>query len=111
MEIDREYLGQLLLEQGFKTWFLYMFRVLEGRPFKVEPIHEDMFQLAQDVLDQKITRANENVPPRSAKTTMCKYIVLYTFTVNPKDSKIVWRIISAAAVGLSYKWAIPVKSR
>lgn len=84
MEIDREYLGQLLLEQGFKTWFLYMFRVLEGRPFKVEPIHEDMFQLAQDVLDQKITRANENVPPRSAKTTMCKYIVLYTFTVNPK---------------------------
>lgn len=84
MEIDREYLGQLLLEQGFKTWFLYMFRVLEGRPFKVEPIHEDMFQLAQDVLDQKIIRANENVPPRSAKTTMCKYIVLYTFTVNPK---------------------------
>lgn len=84
MEIDREYLGQLLLEQGFKTWFLYMFRVLEGRPFKVEPIHDDMFQLAQDVLDQKIIRANENVPPRSAKTTMCKYIVLYTFTVNPK---------------------------
>ena len=84
MEIDREYLGQLLLEQGFKTWFLYMFRVLEGRPFKVEPIHEDMFQLAQDVLDQKIIRANENVPPRSAKTTMCKYIVLNTMTVNPK---------------------------
>lgn len=84
MEIDREYLGQLLLEQGFKTWFLYMFRVLEGRPFKVEPIHADMFQLAQDVLDQKITRANENVPPRTAKTTMCKYLVLYTYTINPK---------------------------
>ena len=84
MEIDREYLGQLLLEQGFKTWFLYLFRVLEGRPFKVEPIHDDMFQLAQDILDQKIIRVNENVPPRSAKTTMCKYIVLYTMTVNPK---------------------------
>lgn len=84
MEIDKEYLGHLLLEQGFKTWFLYMFRVLEGRPFKIEPIHEDMFQLAQDILDQKITRANENVPPRTAKTTMCKYIVLYTFTTNPR---------------------------
>lgn len=84
MEIDREYLGQLLLEQGFKTWFLYMFRVLESRPFKVELIHDDMFKLAEDILSQRITRAIENVPPRSAKTTMCKYIVLYTFTVNPR---------------------------
>lgn len=84
MEIDKEYLGHLLLEQGFKTWFLYTFRVLEGRPFKIEPIHDDMFQLAEDILSQKITRAIENVPPRSAKTTMCKYIVLYTFTVNPR---------------------------
>ena len=84
MEIDKEYLGRLLLEQGFKTWFLYMFRVLEGRPFKIEPIHADMFQLAEDILSQKITRAIENVPPRSAKTTMCKYIVLYTFTINPR---------------------------
>lgn len=82
-EIDREYLGQLLLAQGFKTWFLYMFRVLEGKPFKVEAIHEDMFKLVQDILDMKITRAIENVPPRSAKTTMGKYIILYTFTVNP----------------------------
>jgi predicted phage terminase large subunit-like protein len=84
MEIDREYLGQLLLQQGFKTWFLYTFRVLEGRPFKIEPIHDDMFKLAEDILSQRITRAIENVPPRSAKTTMCKYIVLYTFTVNPR---------------------------
>ena len=83
-EIDKQYLGKVLLERGFRDWFLYLFRVLEGRPFKVEPIHEDMFQLAQDILDQKIIRVNENVPPRSAKTTMCKYIVLYTMTVNPK---------------------------
>ena len=82
-EINREYLGHLLLQQGFNTWFLYMFRVLEGRPFVVEPIHADMFQLAEDILNQKIIRAIENVPPRSAKTTMCKYIVLYTLTINP----------------------------
>lgn len=82
-EIDPEYLGQLLLKQGFKTWFLYMFRVLEGRPFKVEPIHDDMFQLMDDMLMQKIIRANENVPPRSAKTTMGKYMVLFTMTINP----------------------------
>lgn len=83
-EIDKEYLGQLLLEQGFKTWFLYMFRVLEGRPFKVEPIHHDMFKLTEDMLSQKLIRVNENEPPRSAKTTRCKYMVLYTFTVNPQ---------------------------
>lgn len=82
-EIDKEYLGQVLLSQGFKTWFLYMFRVLEGKPFKVEAIHDGMFEFFQDIIDQKITRANLNVPPRAGKTTMDKYLVLYTLTKNP----------------------------
>lgn len=83
-EIDKEYLGQVLLKQGFKTWFLYMFRVLEGKPFKIEAIHDDMFEFFQDLVDQKTTRANLNVPPRSGKTTMCKYLVLYTLTMWPE---------------------------
>lgn len=82
--IDKEYLGQLLLKQGFKTWFLYMFRVLEGKPFKIEAVHDDMFEFFQDMLDQRIIRANLNVPPRSGKTTMCKYLVLYTLTKTPE---------------------------
>jgi len=82
--IDKEYLGQLLIQQGFKTWFLYMFRVLEGKPFKIEAVHDDMFEFFQDMLDQRIIRANLNVPPRSGKTTMCKYLVLYTLTKTPE---------------------------
>lgn len=84
MEINKEYLGQLLLEQGFKTWFLYMFRVLEGKPFIVEPIHADIFELFDEIHKRNIRRANLNVPPRSAKTTMCKYFIDYALLKNPK---------------------------
>lgn len=65
--IDKEYIGQVLLSKGFRTWFLYMFRIINGKPFIVEPIHKDMFDLFQDVLDRKVLRYNLNVPPRSAK--------------------------------------------
>lgn len=83
-EIDKEYLGRTLLGLGFKTWFLYMFRVLEGKSFIVEPIHPEIFEFFQDIHEQKITRANLNVPPRSAKTTMCKYLCVYELTINPR---------------------------
>lgn len=82
--IDSEYLGQELIDEGFETWMRYMFKVIEGRPFIVEPIHADMFQLMQDVLEQKLIRINENVPPRSAKTTFAKYLIAYAWTLNPK---------------------------
>lgn len=88
-EIDKEYLGHVLLQKGFKVWFLYLFRVLEGKPFKIEPIHDEMFEFFQDILDQKIIRANLNVPPRSGKTTMCKYLVLFTITKRP-ESKFIY---------------------
>lgn len=65
--VDKEYIGQVLLSKGFRTWFLYMFRIINGKPFIVEPIHKDMFDLFQDVLDRKVLRHNLNVPPRSAK--------------------------------------------
>lgn len=65
--VDKEYIGQVLLSKGFRTWFLYMFRIINGKPFIVEPIHKDMFDLFQDVLDRKVLRYNLNVPPRSAK--------------------------------------------
>ena len=65
--VDKEYIGQVLLSKGFRTWFLYMFRIINGKPFIIEPIHKDMFDLFQDVLDRKVLRYNLNVPPRSAK--------------------------------------------
>lgn len=82
--VDKEYIGQVLLNKGFRTWFLYMFRIINGKPFIVEPIHKDMFDLFQDVLDRKVLRHNLNVPPRSAKTTCCKYLIAYAYAKNPK---------------------------
>ena len=88
-EIDKEYLGYVLLRQDFKTWFLYMFRILEGKPFIVEPIHDEVFELFQNIFEGEKNRVNLNVPPRAGKTTLCKYGVLYTLTRNPR-SKIIY---------------------
>lgn len=44
-EINREYLGKTLLDAGFEVWFRYMFRVLEGKPFIIDRIHKDMFNV------------------------------------------------------------------
>lgn len=82
--IDKEYIGQTLLSRGFRDWFLYMFRVVEGRPFIVEAIHEKLFETFDQIHKQKIIRSNLNEPPRSAKTTMGKYFVSYCITENPK---------------------------
>lgn len=85
MEIKNpQYFGQLLHKKGFATWFLYMFRVIEGRKFINEPLHPKLFQSFQNVYDLKQKRENINVCPRSAKTTLAKYFIAYTLATNPK---------------------------
>ena len=74
-----------MLERGFRDWFLYMFRIIDGNDFVIEPVHEDMFDQFQRVLDGKDTRINENLCPRSAKTTLAKFFVVYTMTKNPRS--------------------------
>ncbi|MBR2771625.1 MAG: phage terminase large subunit [Bacteroidales bacterium] len=44
-----------------------------------------MFEQLQRVIDGKDTRINENLCPRSAKTTMAKFLVVYTMTLNPRS--------------------------
>lgn len=83
-KIDPEYIGQVLLGQGFERWFRYMFRCIESKPFKIDPIHEDMFNLFQEIYDLKQKRSCLNVPPRSGKTTLCKYFLVYALTKNPR---------------------------
>ena len=83
--ISKEYLGHRLLNRGFRDWFLYMFRIIDGNDFVIEPIHEDMFEQMQRVIDGKDIRINENLCPRSAKTTLAKYLVVYTMTMNPRS--------------------------
>ena len=46
---DTELIGQTLLKRGFKAFFLYLFNVIEGRKFIVEPLHRQLFDYFQQV--------------------------------------------------------------
>lgn len=82
--LNNEYIGNLLLKQGFERWFRYMFRVIEGHAFIVEPIHEGLFDYMNKIYSGEVKRLNINVPPRAGKTTMAKYLLCYALTVNPR---------------------------
>ena len=76
--------GQRLLQRGFAIWFRSIFRLIEDRDFIVEPIHPELFETFEDIYKQKQKRTNINLPPRSAKTTLSKYFLVYGLTKNPK---------------------------
>lgn len=82
--IDAQYIGQILLRRGFKDFFLYLFKVVENRPFIVEPIHHDLFKMVDDILNMRKIRLCCGICPRSAKTTICKWLIVYAWTINPK---------------------------
>lgn len=82
--VDKEYIGQVLLSKGFRTWFLYMFRMVEGTPFILEPLHDDLLQVFDDIYNQYTKRINLNLPPRSAKSSLCCYFVAFCLAKNPK---------------------------
>lgn len=84
--INPEYLGFQLLQKGFKIWFLYMFKLIEGRPFIVEPIHDELFEYYQAVFDGELWRCNINIPPRAGKTTLQEYFTCFCITNNPKSN-------------------------
>lgn len=82
---DKEYLGQKLLERGFRQWFLYLFRIVNGSEWKELNIHKKMFKQLQKVINGESTRLNFNISPRSGKTTMAIWLVVYALTMNPKS--------------------------
>lgn len=84
--IDPAFIGQRLIKRGFKDWFLYLFQVLEGTKFVIDPIHNDMFEFFQDIIDGKENRCVLNIPPRAGKTTIAKYFLVYGLTINPKSN-------------------------
>ena len=77
-------LGYVLINSGFEPWFRYMFRVINNTPYDCEPLHKKLLDKIQDVIDGKTTRLNLNLCPRSSKTTMLIWLVVYTLTVCPK---------------------------
>ena len=84
MELQPEYIGQTLLKLGFEAFFRYLFRVIEGRPFIMEPIHPDLFNVFEYIYNLKRLRQTVNIFPRSSKTTLCKYFIVYSWCKNPK---------------------------
>lgn len=82
--MNNEYIGYRLIKRGFEVWFRYMFRVIEGKPFVIEPIHTGLLDYFNKIYDGEVTRLNVNVPPRSGKTTLAKYLLVYALTVNPR---------------------------
>lgn len=82
--LDPEYIGKLLLDRGFVDWFIYMFRVIENRPFIIEPLHANLLETYQNIYEKKVLRQIINLPPRSAKTTLNSYFVCFGFTQNKK---------------------------
>lgn len=85
-ELDNQYIGNVLLKLGFSDWFRYLFRVIEGTPFIVEPIHNDLFDAFNRICELKAKRININIPPRSGKTTLAKWLCVYALTINPKSN-------------------------
>lgn len=86
IKIDPEYIGYVLLKKGFRDWFLYMFKVINGSAFIIEPLHEELFKQFERIYNKEEIRVNINVCPRSAKTTMSKYFLVYGLTINPKSN-------------------------
>lgn len=82
--MDKQLIGRALLIQGFSAWVRYMFKAIENKPFVVEPIHEGLLEGFENLYKGITTRLNINVPPRSGKTTLAKYFLVYILTLNPK---------------------------
>lgn len=81
---DKQFLGYKLLNRGFTDWFKVMFRLIEGRKFIVEPMHNDLFNCWEDIYAGRTTREVINIPPRAGKTVQAQYFIIYCFTKNPK---------------------------
>ncbi len=94
-KIPPQLIGQTLLKRGFKDFTLYLFKAIEGKNFIVEELHNKIFDYFQAIYDGKKTRVNLSLCPRSGKTTLSEYFLVYTITMNPK-SNIIYTSYSAS---------------
>lgn len=94
-KIPSQLIGQLLLERGFKDFTLYLFKAIEGKSFVVEELHNKIFSYFEDIYNGKKLRVNLSLCPRSGKTTLSEYFLVYTITKNPK-SNIIYTSYSAS---------------
>lgn len=81
---DPQFIGSRLLDRGFRVWFLYLFRYINGTPFIEQPLHRELFKQIERMLRREDNRLCINLAPRSGKTTLNMWMVVYILTVNPK---------------------------
>ncbi|MEE1227293.1 MAG: phage terminase large subunit [Bacteroidales bacterium] len=81
---DPQFIGSRLLDRGFRVWFLYLFRFINGTPFIEQPLHKQLFEQIERMLRREDNRLCINLAPRSGKTTLNMWMVVYILTVNPK---------------------------
>ena len=94
-KIEAQLIGQTLLKRGFKDFVLYLFKVIEGKDFIVEKLHDSIFTYFEKVYQGEKTRVNLSLCPRSGKTTISEYFLIYVLTQNPK-SNIIYTSYSAS---------------
>lgn len=86
--LNPQYIGQRLIERGFKTWFLYVFRMIEGKEFIQEPMHSNIFEVYEAIDNCETKRNTLNLCPRSGKTTIATYFLAWLWIKNPKANSI-----------------------
>lgn len=104
------YFGKILHKKGFRVWFLYMFKLIEGRQFIEEELHADLFQFFQDTYDLKISRGTVNEPPRSAKTTLAMYFIAYALAEEPRCNFIYTSYSQELLMGISRQLSAILKN-
>lgn len=82
---DKRFLGQEILKRGFRQWFLYLFKAINGTEWKELPIHKKMFRKIKQIINGEVIRLCMNLCPRSGKTTLATWLVVYALTINPKS--------------------------
>lgn len=75
LQTDPQFIGQQLLKRGFEVWMRYMFKVIEGKPFTVEPLHKQLLSTFDDIHNGYVNRIAIGEPPRAGKTTIAKYLL------------------------------------
>ena len=81
---DPQFIGSRLLDRGFRIWFLYLFRYINGTKFIEQPLHKELFKQIERMLRREDNRLCINLAPRSGKTTLNMWMVVYILTVNPR---------------------------
>ena len=74
----KEY-GGYLRNRPFEEWFLNAFKLVNQKSFLADRLHRTLFGVFEKIYRQEdeYQYVNLNQPPRSAKTTMAVYFMIY----------------------------------